>query len=106
MLTREMILGARPKLERIDVPEWGGTAHVRLLTLAERDRLTEAHKTGKPADFEAVLIQACICDADGVPMFAPENHEALKAQPAALMDRLAKFVMKVNGLEGDAEKKE
>ncbi len=40
-LTKEQILAASPTLQEVEVPEWGGSVFIRLVTLEEQGKLAD-----------------------------------------------------------------
>jgi hypothetical protein len=73
LLNRDQILGANDLVTRdVDVPEWGGTVRIRMLTGEERDRFeasTVIVKNGQQKmnveNLRARLIALCVVDENG-----------------------------------------
>lgn len=109
MLDRDAILAADDlKLEEVEVPEWGGCVYVRTLPGAERDEfdqaIYDARGKGDAVDVRGVkvrLLVAALCDADGLPVFGPEDAEALNAKSSRVLDRLFDVAQTLNGLTAD-----
>jgi hypothetical protein len=84
------------------------TAFVSNLPRASESH-SEADKVAIGLDAQLYLIVEGICDEKGEPVFSKEDAEQLKDEDAAVIDELAKHVMKTNGMnvgaKEDAEKK-
>ena len=108
-LTKDAILGrAAQGPEAVDVPEWGGSVAVRMLTGTERDALFAALQRGEDGstdmhDFRARLVSAAVVGEDG-PMFTHAEVAALDdTQPTAVL-RLFTAAQRINKLRpGDLE---
>lgn len=104
--TKDSILAYRAKLTPVEVPEWGGTVYVRVMSGAERDAFEdETFKiNGKNVELNrknarARLLVRCITDEGGERLFN-DNGDAdrLGAQPADVLDRVYAVAAKSNGL--------
>ena len=110
------------KLE-VDVTEWGAidpdtgkrqktTLFVRELTAKERDQFEASLYTGRghkreynPKHVRARLAIATCCDADGKPIFLPEDLDWLSSKPVRVINRIYEAAVKLNGLS-DADEEE
>ena len=109
MLSRDAILSAsdlRP--EAVEVPEWGGSVYVRMLTGAERDAFEQSIVQGKGKtrktvmeNIRARLCVLCLCDQAGLRIFGDDDIDALGEKSAAALDRCFAVAQRVNGLSGD-----
>ena len=104
-LSRDAILDANDAgVERVPCPEWGGAVYVRVLRGDERDafeNLCAAQRQGDTIDvrgLKAQLAVMCACDADGVPLFKPNDAAALNKKAARPIDRVFKVAQRLNGL--------
>jgi hypothetical protein len=104
MLNKEQILGAADiKSVDVDVPEWGGTVRVVMLSGTARDALqTQVAGNKSPSLFEAALIAATAVDDSGAPIFAADDVAALQAKSTAALQRVSDAAMKLNRLGGKA----
>lgn len=98
------------KLEKVDVPEWGGEVYLRTLTGTERDRFEASCLVGGKfgpqgmQNIRARLMVLCICDAEGKRLFDDKDAIELGAKSAAVLDRLFAAAQRLNGLsEQDVE---
>lgn len=105
-LNAEMILAAtdiKSKVEAVEVPEWGGTVYLRIMTAGERDAheiewMVAKEKGGGVSDFRTKMLVRCLCDAEGKRLFSDAQIEGLKQKSGEVVDRLWKKSMVVNGL--------
>lgn len=108
ILNKEDILQARDvKIERVDVPEWGGTVCVRSLTAAERGLIEEAaanfkEKKGKGGDsfartFTVKFASLAICDENGTRLFDDQGIAQLQQKNAAIVSRIANVAQRLSG---------
>lgn len=75
-----------------------GPVTLRQITVAENDALRAAIKPGDPgSDFGLRLVVACIKDADGQPVFTPDDLSALRAASGTKVDKLVEAVLLANG---------
>ena len=113
LLTREAILDADDlTTEDHEVPEWGGTVRVKMLTGTERDAF-EASVTetrGKNvkanlANVRARLVSLCLVDTTGRRLFAREDIPLLGRKSAAALDRVFDACRRLNRI-GDQDVEE
>ncbi len=105
-LTRETILKVMDlQTETVEVPEWGGTVHVRTLTGTERDTFETSLFEGQGTDqrqrlanLRAGLVALCVVDEDGNRIFSDGDAEALGFKSAAALDRVFAVAQRLNGL--------
>lgn len=110
LLNRNQILEAKDiKTEIVDVPEWGGSVMVKLLTGTERDQL-EASVIDDKGKFKkdnvrAKLVLKCAVDEEGKPLFQPADLEAIGSKSSSALDRIFSAAQKLNrmGAEDIAE---
>jgi len=96
-LKRDAILSCDDiKTENVEVPEWGGTVVVKMMSGAERDAFEASfvsYRDGKRSysvdNVRAKLVQKTIIDPDTKePMFTVGDIEALGRKSAAALDRV------------------
>lgn len=103
LLTREAIVQAQDlKSERVSIPEWGGEVRVRMMTGTERDALGRSMlgADGKPsmAGYDVKLVARCMVGEDGLPLFGPDEVEALGAKSAAALQRVYEVAERINSM--------
>jgi hypothetical protein len=101
MLSREEILGAADiRTEEVEVRAWGGTVRVQTVAAAVRDAIEMATRGADVADVNvrARWLAASCVDADGRPLFRPEDIPALGRKSSEAVDLVFAAVARVNGL--------
>lgn len=111
MSLREKILATRTaRIEPVEIPEWGETVYVRVMSGRERDNYEreqwELSKNGAEFDnFRCRLLVKCLCDPTGKRLFEDADAEALGQQPADIIRRLFDRAAQINGLADTDTKK-
>ena len=116
MLDRDTILNANDHeaFQDVEVPEWGGTVRVKIMSGAERDEYDSyvvkqsKFQGGKvqinTKGLRAKLLTMVLVKEDGTKLFTPQDIPALLAKSGIVLDRLSKIADKLNGLsESTAE---
>ena len=109
LLTKDAILQAQDsKLEKLEVPEWGGHVFIKSMSGTERDNFeAETYVTkGKKVEFNrenfrARLLVRTLCDESGSPIFARKDIDALGAKSAKALDRCFSVSQRINGLSAE-----
>lgn len=110
-LSRDQILSANdlPRVE-VDVPEWGGSVCVRMLTAGEKDAFDDENYKleGKSVkvnrkDFTARLLVRAICDESGNPLFKLSDVAALGKKSEAAMARVEAAALKISKMDKEAD---
>jgi len=103
-LNKEQILRADDlKTEEVDVPEWGGSVRVRVLTGTERDAFESSiydssKKKANLQNIRAKLCVATIVDEEGNRLFNDTEVVSLGKKSASALDRVFTVSQKLNGL--------
>jgi hypothetical protein len=94
---------AKPAPTQVDVPEWSGFVHVRMLSGTERDTVFSG--LGKNADgamdlrdYRARLVAAATVDEAGIALFTRDEVAALDDTHAAAVLRLFDAAQRINRL--------
>ena len=112
LLSKDQILAAEDLVtEDVEVPEWGGTVRVRMMTGAERDSFEDSltQTKGKNvktnlANLRARLVARTVVDEAGKRMFTDAEAGVLGQKSAAALDRVFEAARKLNGMtEADVE---
>lgn len=105
ILSGEQILNAKDvRTELIQVPEWGGSVYVRVLTGGERDNFEaqiRRSKDGVPDDIRARWAALIISDQDGNRLFSDKQVEKLKQKSASALDRILSAGQRLNGMTNE-----
>lgn len=104
MLNRDQILGAvDAKTEDFDVPEWGGSVRIAVMSGDARDALQASLADNKATSFfEAALVVATVVDDSGAQIFTAADIPALRAKSAPVLTRVAEVAMRLNGIGAKA----
>lgn len=110
-LTRDAIIQADDrKMERVDVPEWGGHVFVRSLTGRERDAfeadINKPSRKGKGENnfdnFRAKFVALCMVDEDGQQLFKTRQEIAmLGSKSVAALQRVFNKAQELNGMSDE-----
>lgn len=106
MLKREDILGAAPRVETVNVPEWGGDVAVRPLTAGELWKWQDAwadEKRRHSGEAAALLVALSLCDDAGAALFTEEDVPALMRMPSAALAAVWSAALRVNRLDKPAQ---
>jgi hypothetical protein len=113
LLTRDAILASDDrKIEKVEVPEWGGHLFVKSLTGRERDEFELSMLEGKGKNQEvnlrnlrARLVAKTAVDSDdwdtAKPIFQPADIQALGEKNAAALQRVYAKAQELSGLTAD-----
>lgn len=107
-LTREQILGIKPKLQELEVPEWGGHVYLRPMNPAIAVQFSERLKANNN-DSIGLMVLYSVCDSEGNRFFTEEDLTNLAEKDLPGMNRIAKAAVEINGFstkEIEAEKKD
>ncbi|WP_205752947.1 hypothetical protein [Cupriavidus oxalaticus] len=90
--------------EDIEVPEWGGTVRVAMMSGKARDDFFGRQGEGKVpySQFSASVVVATVVDEAGQPLFDEADIEALRAKSQAAMDRVLAVSLRLNGIGQNA----
>jgi hypothetical protein len=116
LLGKEQILAAKDlQYEDIDVPEWGGTVRVRVMTGSERDSFEQSimKSEGREivrdmANMRAKLLVRTICDENNKRIFTDKEINLLGEKSASGLEKVFELAQRLNKLGAtsveDAEK--
>jgi hypothetical protein len=110
-LTREQILSAQDaNLQEVQVPEWGGSVFIRVMSGKERDNweaeTMQAAEAKKFENMRAKLLSRVLCDEKGDRLFqTSEDVTALGDKSATALQSLFTQATKLNGI-GQADQDE
>src|SRR6185503_6397195 len=102
-LTKEQILGAADaKSKTVNVPEWGGTVRVKVMTGTERDAweaaILDAEGKVSKRQFRAKLLVQTLVDDAGKLLFTEADLNALSEKSGAAISRVYDVAAKLNAL--------
>lgn len=112
LLAKEDILAVSDlKTQDVEVPEWGGTVRVRMMSGTDRDAFEssmvtiDAEGKRKPdlKDMKAKLVALTLVDEAGNLMFGAAEVGHLAAKSAAALERVFTVAARLNGIGAAAE---
>lgn len=102
-LNKHQILGAADtQTLRVEVPEWGGDVHIRVMTVGERDEYENEWLRSKDkgmANFRTKFLGKTLCDEKGDRLFTDAEVGELSKKSAVVMNRLWQKAMEFNALQ-------
>ncbi len=110
LLKKDQIFAADDiKFEDVDVPEWGGTVRIAMMTAKARDAYEQSmiKVVGKKVEPNTVngrakLIAACAVDESGDLLFTAQEVEKLGTKSSAALERLSHVALTINGMTSEA----
>lgn len=97
ILSREAIKAAADtKIEKIDVPEWGGEVCIKTLTGTERDAFEDGYSEQKMKNFRARFLALALCDEKGERLYGDDGAVELGQKSSAVINRLFEKAWAVN----------
>lgn len=101
-LSRDAILAAKDvTMEVVEIPEWGGSVNVRVMTAGDRDAF-EAEVQGRGMErIRSRLAIRTVCDDAGQPLFTLEDEAKLSEKSAAALSRIFNVAARINHLLPD-----
>ena len=111
VLTKDQMLAVTPKLQEVEVPEWGGSVFIRPVTLAEQAKLADLGAkyekglvTARMKGIMLPLIQWAVTDSEGKALFEAKDLDALMNTPASALLRLQDAILKFSGLTEESRR--
>jgi len=107
-LSKDQILAADDMgLFEVEVPEWGGTVFVRVMSVGERDSYENewiVNKNKGVENFRSKFLQRVLCDEKGELLFTASEIDLLAKKSARVITRIWEAAMRHNALsDGDVE---
>lgn len=108
-LTKSEILSRKPILKEVEVPQWGGSVHIRPMTVAEQTQLAELgtkYDKGKTIDrimnITLKVIKWTVVDDEGNQMFTDDDLEQLMQSDASAIMTLQDAIIGYSGLTSES----
>jgi hypothetical protein len=97
-LTAADILGApKTKPKPVEVPEWGGTVYVRVMSAGDNEAMSNGHRGSAVAK----MLLMTLCDADGTLLFTVDQVPELDKLELPVAARLFTEAARLNGLSNE-----
>ena len=105
-LSKDQILNADDqKIEKVDVPEWGGEVCIKTMSGHQRDKYeSDCIKASERKDFvnmRAKLAVLTICDEEGNLVFDEKEINSLTRKSASALEKVFAASCKLNGITDD-----
>jgi hypothetical protein len=104
-LSKAQILAADDMgLKEVEVPEWGGSVFLRVMTVGERDSYENdwmINKSKGVENFRSKFLQRVLCDEKGELLFTASEIDLLAKKSARVITRIWDAAMKHNALTDD-----
>lgn len=88
-LSKAKILAANDnKLDKTNVPEWGGEVYLKVLSGTDRDAFEEGYSEQKMKNFRSRFLVLTLCDEKGERLFTEAEVDELGKKSAVVLARL------------------
>lgn len=89
VLSRDAIKKAQDwKLEKVEVPEWGGDVYLKTLSGTERDLFEDGYADQKMKNFRARFLALSLCDDNGERLYGDDEAAELGTKSSVVLNRL------------------
>jgi hypothetical protein len=100
---RKRILAANDiKVEAVEIPEWGGTYFIKVISGTDRDAFEESYAEQKMKAFRVRFILLSLCDEAGERIFKDEDSAELGKKSSVVINRVFDAAWKVNAFTNEA----
>ena len=94
------------RIQRLEVPEWGGAVHLRVIPNDEYEPFEESlqirdGRTQNMKAFRARFAALVLCDSDGHPLFADKDIPLLNRKSRVALDRVLEAGMQLNAVRDE-----
>lgn len=108
-LSREAFLNTKIEvpLNKVDIPELGGSVYVKGMTAKERSAFEVSLQTNgkrslrKMQLFREMLVVKCCCDEQGTKLFTKEDMSTIGDLPITVVERIVDECMLVCGMKDE-----
>lgn len=101
-LNKAKILAADDnKLDKVNVPEWGGEVFLKVLSGTDRDAFEEAYSEQKMKNFRSRFLVLTLCDEKGERLFTEAEVEELGKKSAVVLARLFDKAWSLNAFRNE-----
>lgn len=102
-LDRKSILSANDvRLEKVNVPEWGGDVFLRVISGTDRDRFEDSYAEQKMKAFRIRFLLLTLCDESGERLFKDDEADLLGKKSSVVINRLFEAGWKLNAFTQEA----
>ena len=102
-LNKAAILAAGDfKLDKVNVPEWGGDVFIKTITGLDRDRFEDGYSEQKMKNFRSRFLVLTLCDEKGERLFTDVEVEELGKKSSLVINRLFEKAWSLNAFTNEA----
>ena len=102
-LSKSAILSAGDvKLDKVNVPEWGGDVFVKTITGLDRDRFEDGYSEQKMKNFRSRFLVLTLCDEKGERLFTDSEVDELGKKSSLVINRLFEKSWSLNAFTNEA----
>lgn len=102
-LSKSAILSAGDvKLDKVNVPEWGGDVFIKTITGLDRDRFEDGYSEQKMKNFRSRFLVLTLCDEKGERLFTDSEVEELGKKSSLVINRLFEKAWSLNAFTNEA----
>lgn len=100
---RKRLLGANDiKVQPIDIPAWGGTYYLRVISGKARESFEDSYSQEKMKNFRLRFLVLTLCDEDGKPILSDADMDALGERSSVEINRVFDAAWKLNAFTQEA----
>lgn len=101
---RKRLMGANDtKVQPIEVPEWGGTYYVRVLSGKDRESFEEALSAEqRMKNFRLRFLVLALCDQDGTRVLTDSDTDLLGERNSVVLNRVFEQAWSINAFTKEA----
>lgn len=97
-----ILLAGDVKLDKVNVPEWGGDVFIKTITGLDRDRFEDGYSEQKMKNFRSRFLVLTLCDEKGERLFTDAEVEELGRKSSLVLNRLFEKAWSLNAFTNEA----
>lgn len=101
-LRKRLLSADDVKVKPIEIPAWGGTYYLRVISGKAREAFEEAYSQEKMKNFRLRFLLLSLCDADGKPILSEGDLDALGERSSVELNRVFEAAWRLNGFTQEA----
>lgn len=102
VLSRDAIKKASDwKIEKVEVPEWGGEVCIKTLSGTERDLFEDGYAEQKMKNFRSRFLVLTLCDEAGERLYEDNEAEELGSKSSVVINRLFEKAWGLNAFRSE-----
>lgn len=97
-----ILLAGDVKLDKVNVPEWGGDVFIKTITGLDRDRFEDGYSEQRMKNFRSRFLVLTLCDEKGERLFTDAEVEELGRKSSLVLNRLFEKAWSLNAFTNEA----